>query len=434
MWLEHYYQLQQQQPQQPQQPQKQQVPPSGNRGTDHHNHPTTPSSSTSYRGIAVVEVETDVLALVLYGTHARRPGLGLVKGDDILVIYVNSNDGSVIHQEWNTDVHHGSSSSSSSSTWPPPQQQQQQQPHLSHHNEPTPIISENEEKISRIVRVSAWPGERACLAVALQEEQFVGTGDVVNSTFEVHCVSFALPKKEDRKGVRTCCDLSGRGRFMGEGRGEDGSRGRGEGRGGGGGDNGTRGGLTSRTEHLSTLPESCVQIAILQSSPPPSSSSSSSSTNHNNYGTHNTNNDGIDTTGKSVVIGLSPRGKLFCGESLLVAGVSSFVANVTLDVLMYVTTGTRPVLQFVSITALAALDPLAMEGNPNPNPNPDTILTSLYPILPSCLFSLHYTPPYFTTMTLLSNTVWEERAMQVAWPFAEPRPVERGARLIIAIR
>ena len=197
-----------------------------------------------------------------------------------------------------------------------------------------------------------------------------------------------MPKMEHRKSVHTHCNLVSGDNGTGSSGGS--SSGGGAAGGGGGG-----GGLISRIEYLSTLPEPCVQIAILQSfqsppqsSPPPlphhhqqqqqpvnspphakaattcnllnhintSSSSSSSSSSSGSYDNH-------DNHGRSVVIGLSQRGKLFCGESLLVAGVSSFVANVTLDVLMYVTTGTRPVLQFVSISALAAMDPLAMEGN-----------------------------------------------------------------------
>ena len=53
-----------------------------------------------------------------------------------------------------------------------------------------------------------------------------------------------------------------------------------------------------------------------------------------------------------IIIGLSSKGKLYCGEILLVAGVSSFTLNIPLEVLMYVSTGTRPHLHFCSFEAL----------------------------------------------------------------------------------
>ena len=189
----------------------------------------------------------------------------------------------------------------------------------------------------------------------------------------MHCVSFALPRTEHRKTHHTQCDLADRcltgpykpghtnltGPYKSshtkiDGDGSD--HGNYSSDGGGNSDGGSRdGGLVSRTEFLSLLPEPCVQIAILQpqqqQQPPQSSSSGHTSNVRNNVPSGcsgpsgNDSNDATGSHGRSVVIGLSQRGKLFCGESLLVAGVSSFVANVTLDVLMYVTTGSnrRPV-------------------------------------------------------------------------------------------
>jgi hypothetical protein len=91
--------------------------------------------------------------------------------------------------------------------------------------------------------------------------------------------------------------------------------------------------------------------------------------------------------GDAVVVGLSSRNKFYCGEALLVSGVSSFVVNAPLQVLMYVTTGTRPQLHFSSFSSLRSVDPLRGE-------------------------------------------IWEDQLATATMPGAEPRPVERGAKLV----
>lgn len=85
-----------------------------------------------------------------------------------------------------------------------------------------------------------------------------------------------------------------------------------------------------------------------------------------------------------LVLGLSSRYRLFCGEKLLVVGVNSFNINYNLDTLLYITVGTRPFLHFISLSSLFALDPL--EG----------------------------------VDVLVSDS-------------AEPRPLERGARLVASV-
>jgi len=57
-----------------------------------------------------------------------------------------------------------------------------------------------------------------------------------------------------------------------------------------------------------------------------------------------------------IVVGLTARNRLYCGETLLVAGASSFAINEPLGVLMYITVGTTPALHFVPLEALAKLD------------------------------------------------------------------------------
>lgn len=52
----------------------------------------------------------------------------------------------------------------------------------------------------------------------------------------------------------------------------------------------------------------------------------------------------------STVIALSLRNRLYCGESLLASGASSFVYNESFEILMYGTLGTRPHLHFCSLS------------------------------------------------------------------------------------
>lgn len=59
-------------------------------------------------------------------------------------------------------------------------------------------------------------------------------------------------------------------------------------------------------------------------------------------------------------IGLSNRNRLYCGEALIMAGVSSFTVNDMLGLLLYTTVGTRPHLHFIALSTLASLDPLQM--------------------------------------------------------------------------
>lgn len=51
--------------------------------------------------------------------------------------------------------------------------------------------------------------------------------------------------------------------------------------------------------------------------------------------------------GLSVIIGLSTRSRLYCNEALIFAGVSTFAYNSSLDTLLYITLGTKPMLCFM---------------------------------------------------------------------------------------
>lgn len=92
-----------------------------------------------------------------------------------------------------------------------------------------------------------------------------------------------------------------------------------------------------------------------------------------------------------IVIGLTARNRLYCGETLLVAGASSFAVNKQLGVLMYITVGTTPALHFVPLDAVAKLD--LMQGVDGDD---------------------QYRPELY----------------DAAFP---PRPVERGSRLVASI-
>ena len=92
----------------------------------------------------------------------------------------------------------------------------------------------------------------------------------------------------------------------------------------------------------------------------------------------------VDNNSRVIALGLSSRYRLFCGEKLLVVGVNSFHVNFSLETLLYITVGTRPFLHFMSLSSLFRLDP--MEGV-------DTIVQDS----------------------------------------AEPRPLERGARLVASV-
>ena len=91
-----------------------------------------------------------------------------------------------------------------------------------------------------------------------------------------------------------------------------------------------------------------------------------------------------ENNSRVVALGLSSRYRLFCGEKLLVVGVNSFHVNFSLETLLYITVGTRPFLHFMSLSSLFRLDP--MEG--------------IDAIVQDC---------------------------------AEPRPLERGARLVASV-
>jgi hypothetical protein len=134
-----------------------------------------------------------------------------------------------------------------------------------------------------------------------------------------------------------------------------------------------------RQEYPITFPESCVQISVIPAEVPAESDGA----------TLEKGDFTVQTEGIDLVVGLTSRGKLYCGETLLVAGVSSYAVNTPLGVLMYVSTGTRPLLHFCSFAALRLLDPLRGEA-------------------------------------------WEDQQAAAAMPGAEPRPVERGARLVLA--
>ena len=74
---------------------------------------------------------------------------------------------------------------------------------------------------------------------------------------------------------------------------------------------------------LTTMAESCAHFAVL-----------------------NTERS-AEEEGLSIIIGLSTRSRLYCNEALIFAGVSTFAYNSSLDTLLYITLGTKPMLCFM---------------------------------------------------------------------------------------
>ena len=93
----------------------------------------------------------------------------------------------------------------------------------------------------------------------------------------------------------------------------------------------------SVVELVATLPEQCTHLAFIT---PPTSITSANPCN-----IHTVENDDISMA----VVALSLRGRLYCNESLLSSGVSSFAYNESFGMLMFATVGTRPHLHFCSI-------------------------------------------------------------------------------------
>jgi hypothetical protein len=172
-------------------------------------------------------------------------------------------------------------------------------------------FAEDPCRAAAVSRVSLWPGDPASLAVSLVADQ---------NTFEVHrmnvthqagdllegmelkslnCTSKLLPQQADFMGTQ-CDPLNGA---------------------------------------VQSPPEHCIQIAVI-----PASNSAGSAADSTQYASYLQEN--------NVAIGLTSKGKLYCGETLLVAGVSSFALNYPLEVLLYISTGTRPLLHFCSFTSL----------------------------------------------------------------------------------
>lgn len=120
------------------------------------------------------------------------------------------------------------------------------------------------------------------------------------------------------------------------------------------------------------IPESCYKVSVLPM-------------------LHNDNNEEPSSTdtAQTAIIGLSSRNHLYCGEIMLATGVSSIALNTHLDALLYGTVGTRPALHFIPISTLQSMDPM--------------------------------------------RAIDDTTAPVTTWSCSEPRPLERGARIIAAV-
>jgi len=99
--------------------------------------------------------------------------------------------------------------------------------------------------------------------------------------------------------------------------------------------------LASGVSLIATLPELCTYLSLITSGDASADDSESPESATNEVYAFN---------GHSyAVMALSLRNRLYCGESLLASGVSSFVYNESFAVLMYATLGTRPHMHFCSL-------------------------------------------------------------------------------------
>lgn len=124
------------------------------------------------------------------------------------------------------------------------------------------------------------------------------------------------------------------------------------------------------TELLVSIPEVCPTLTVIAKSQKDTEEAVSQEASYSH-----------------TIIALSSRNRLYCGEVMLVANASSYSFNHAYNMLMVITAGTKPYLHFVSLATLARVHPLLMTDDSQ--------------------------PPLFES--------------------AEPRPVERGARIILTI-
>ena len=101
------------------------------------------------------------------------------------------------------------------------------------------------------------------------------------------------------------------------------------------------------------LPEICYHVSLL------ANTNTESSTNNNDTESSYTSAPITNISQLQwTAVGLSSKGRLYCGEVLLVSGASSYTINPILDILLYTTVGTRPQLHYMSIAALVGLSSL----------------------------------------------------------------------------
>ena len=260
------------------------------------------------RGIAASEVSTDsageegrLIAVVLYGSReteglvleALADGeLGSGEGgqpDEILTLTVRALDGAILSVQHSSDIHFIEDGRSQRTS--------------------STDMSQS-AGCARVGRIGLWPEDPSSLAVSLI------SGD---DCFEVYRMKSAC-SLGDSSFTKGSVLRSFRGLPVHS---LDRSQ--------------------SQAAPTSTPPEPCVQVAVIPGEPS-SDATSEPSSDATSY---------IDSSHTGdLVIGLTNRGKLYCGEILLVAGVSSFALNYPLQVLLYISTGTKPLLHFCSFAAL----------------------------------------------------------------------------------
>lgn len=114
-----------------------------------------------------------------------------------------------------------------------------------------------------------------------------------------------------------------------------------------------------REELVASLPEQCTHLSFIsgkavitltEGAPPATVATTAAAQDESTSlaAADSTTTSDTPSTFASAVIALSLRNRLYCGESLLASGASSFVYNESFEILMFGTLGTRPHLHFFS--------------------------------------------------------------------------------------
>jgi len=137
------------------------------------------------------------------------------------------------------------------------------------------------------------------------------------------------------------------------------------------------------------LLEACPWIAAVYDATSDAASTSSPETDGNVLQGHD------DESSNRLVIGLSSRYRLYCGERLLSSASSSFVISLQHRFITHITIGSRPQLRFLSLASLRDFDPLmgseenmALDGYEPRSVERGARLVSIFPTKPMAVLQM----------------------------------------------